>query len=143
MGVLGHPPYLFILPYSAGIFWVNRAGLYPSRLNNDHPSAADTPTPSGISQEPHVGRVVGKGLVVGGNHRCAATARGRGERGKADELGAEVCARSRNKAIPWSRVQESESSRSEPLDQEVKTKLILKLVTGSEVHRWAGTSETK
>jgi len=86
---------------------------------------------------------LGKGLVVGGNHRCAATGRGRGERGKADELGAEVCARSRNKAIPGSRVQASGSSRSGPLDQEVKTRLILELVTGSEVHRWAGTSETK
>jgi len=70
-------------------------------------------------------------------------ARGRGERGKADELRAEVCARGCNKAIPGSRVQASEFLGSEPLDQEVKTKLILELVTGSEAHREANTSEIK
>ena len=41
MGLLGYPTYLFILPYSAGILGVIRAGWYPSCLNNDHPSAAD------------------------------------------------------------------------------------------------------
>ena len=51
--------------------------------------------------------------------------------------GPAVCAQSRNKAIPGSRVQAAEFSRSEPLDQEVKTKLIFELVTGSEAHRWA------
>ena len=103
------------------------------------PGAADIPAPSGISQERHVRRVVRKGLV-GGNHRCAAMARGRGERGKADELQAEACARSHNKAIPGSTVQASGSSRSGPLDQELKTKLILEL---AEAHRWANRSEIK
>ena len=107
------------------------------------PGAADIPAPSGISQERHVRRVVRKGFAVGGNHRCAATARGRSVRGKADELQAEVCARGHNKAIPGSIVQASEFSRSESLDQEVKTKLILELVTGSEAYRWANRSEIK
>jgi len=95
-----------------------------------------------ISQERHVRRTVGKGLVVGGNHRCAAMARARWERGKADDLSA-LGARSRNKAIPGSRVQASKFPRSEPLDQEVKTKVILELVTGSEAHRWANIIEIK
>jgi len=46
-----------------------------------------------------------------------------------DELRTEVYAWSHSKAIPGSRVKASEFPSSEPLDQEVKTKLILELVT--------------
>jgi len=69
------------------------------------------PSPLGISQERHVRRVVGKGLV-GGNHRCATAARGRGERAKTDELRAEVCARSRNEAIRGEEFVKVRSTRS-------------------------------
>ena len=44
---------------------------------------------------------------------------------------------------PGSRVEASEFSRSEPLDQEVKTKLILELVTGSEMHRWVNAIQVE
>jgi len=74
--------------------------------------------------------------------REVSTARARCERGKADDLSA-LGTQSRNKAIPRSRVQASKFPRSEPLDQEVKTKLILGLVTGSEAHRWANIIEIK
>ena len=97
--------------------------FYPSCLNNDHPSAADIPAPSGIPQEPHVRRVVGKGLVVGGNPRCAQL------RLEEEVRGARWTNSGQRSALGvvtrLYRGQEFKFSRSGPLDQEVKTKLIL------------------
>jgi len=50
--------------------------LHPTNLLSSPLQYTKTIQVLQISQERHVRRVVGKGLVVGGNHRCAAAARG-------------------------------------------------------------------
>jgi len=131
MRLLGHSMCLFILPYSAGILGVTRAGWYAS---------STTILVLQISQEGHVRIVVGKGLVVGGNHRKRREA---GARRTNSNQRSALRARRRNKGYAEVKSSSIEVPRSEPLDQEVKTKLILEPVNGSKAHRWANTIEIK